>query len=157
MQEQKENEMEEVPRLLGYSVAFYTHDWMRNLCGVIYENKNRKQYFCLHCETKKGEGERRRQWECELVFVYWVAKGSARHWDHYPHSHSHTHTVIHSHSWLQLFMPCCVPSVLQRHRRRRRRPCGWRSTLCDAINNGKVLGQQMWHTDSAAASLFAHL
>lgn len=85
--------MEEVPRLLGYSVAFYTHDWMRNLCGVIYENKNRKQYFCLHCETERGEGERRRQWECELVFVYWVAKGSARHWDHYPHTHTHSHTL----------------------------------------------------------------
>lgn len=156
MQEQKENEMEEVPRLLGYSVAFYTHDWMRNLCGVIYENKNRKQYFCLHCET-----ERKRERETETVVVWarvCLLSGQRQCEALRPLSSlTHSHTVIHSHSWLQLFMPCCVPSVLQRHRRRRRRPCGWRSTLCDAINNGKVLGQQMWHTDSAAASLFAHL
>lgn len=71
MQEQKENEMEEVPRLLGYSVAFYTHDWMRNLCGVIYENKNRKQYFCLHCETERAEGERDSESVSSCLSIEW--------------------------------------------------------------------------------------
>lgn len=124
---------------------------MRNLCGVIYENKNRKQYFCLHCETERAEGERDSESVSSCLSIEWpkAVRGTE--------TIILTHTLVHSHSWLQLFMPCCVPSVLQRHRRRRRRPCGWRSTLCDAINNGKVLGQQMWHTDSAAASLFAHL
>lgn len=127
-------------RQLDYSVAFYTHDWMRNLCGVIYENKNRKQYFCLHCECERrteregGRGNQCLSIEAESVRAVRPLCS---------HTHSHAVTVIYARAGR-------VASVQQRHRRRR--PCGWRST--HPINNGQVLGQQMWHTDSAFASLF---